>query len=176
MPLSEAVEDEGQEGGGNASPRITDDCLDVRLGPSQLHRHRSARRRELHGVGQDVPEHLLEPIGIQVIELVPPAVRTALMPGHESAEHAMPLDAYVDEVMALLEADPEAHEVLVEQVKLLRYAEVRGRVAGEVRGDEARAHIDALSQRYLGHDYRAPIRSERVVLRIAPVRQRSSGL
>ena len=57
-----------------------------------------------------------------------------------------------------------------------RYAEVRGRVVGEVRGDEARTHIDTLSQRYLGHDYQAPIQSERVVLRIDPIRQRSSGL
>ena len=57
-----------------------------------------------------------------------------------------------------------------------RYAEVRGRVAGEVRGDEARAHIDTLSQRYLGIDYQAKIESERVVLRVEPVRQRSRGL
>ena len=57
-----------------------------------------------------------------------------------------------------------------------RYAEVRGTVAGEVRGDQARAHIDTLSQRYLGHDYGATIQSERVVLRIRPVRQRANGL
>jgi PPOX class probable F420-dependent enzyme len=57
-----------------------------------------------------------------------------------------------------------------------RYAEVRGRVSGEVRGDEARGHIDKLSQRYLGHDYNAKIQSERVVLRIDPVRQIARGL
>ena len=49
-------------------------------------------------------------------------------------------------------------------------------MSGEVRGDEAREHIDTLSRRYLGHDYGAEIKSERVVLRITPVRQRSSGL
>ena len=49
-----------------------------------------------------------------------------------------------------------------------RYAEVRGRVSGEVRGDEARAHIDTLSQKYLGHDYKARIHSERVVLASSP--------
>ena len=38
----------------------------------------------------------------------------------------MPLDEYVDEIMALLEAQPDAHEILVERVKFLRYAEVRG--------------------------------------------------
>jgi PPOX class probable F420-dependent enzyme len=56
------------------------------------------------------------------------------------------------------------------------YAEVRGTVAGEVRGPEARADIDALSQKYTGQDYGNEITSERVILQIAPVRQRSQGL
>ncbi|GAA3645203.1 SDR family oxidoreductase [Microbacterium marinilacus] len=63
---------------------------------------------------------------VRVTELVPPAVRTALMPGQEEAPNALPLDDFADEVMAILEADPEAHEVLVERVKFLRFAEVRG--------------------------------------------------
>lgn len=102
----------------------------------------NATKAAIHQLSETIRMQL-EPIGIQVIELVPPAVRTALMPGHESAEHAMPLDAYVDEVMALLEADPEAHEVLVEQVKLLRYAEVRGdydQILGILNAAEERAH------------------------------------
>src|SRR5215213_4823920 len=45
-----------------------------------------------------------------------------------------------------------------------RYAEVRGRVLSEVRGPEARAHIDALAQRYNGTDYQGKIVSERVIL------------
>lgn len=85
----------------------------------------NATKAAIHMLSESIRMQL-EPIGIQVTELVPPAVRTALMPGHESSEHAVPLEAYVDEVMALLEADPDAHEVLVEQVKLLRFAEVRG--------------------------------------------------
>ena len=54
----------------------------------------------------------------------------------------------------------------------------RGARPGRRRGARRRGprHIDTLSQRYLGHDYAAPIQSERVVLRIDPVRQRSSGL
>ncbi|WFE29858.1 SDR family NAD(P)-dependent oxidoreductase [Solwaraspora sp. WMMD791] len=68
----------------------------------------------------------LAPVGVQVIELVPPAVRTALMPGHETSEAAMPLDEFADEVMDLIKADPQAREILVERVKFLRYAEVRG--------------------------------------------------
>lgn len=63
---------------------------------------------------------------VQVMELEPPAVRTELMPGQESSEFAMPLDDFVDEVMALVEADPDAHEIQVENVKFLRYGEARG--------------------------------------------------
>ena len=44
-----------------------------------------------------------------------------------------------------------------------------GRVVETVRGPEARAHIDALSQKYRGRDYDpSAITSERVILRIAP--------
>lgn len=68
----------------------------------------------------------LAPVGIQVVELVPPAVRTALMPGHETSDSAMPLDEFVDEVMDLIKAEPDAREILVDRVKFLRYAEVRG--------------------------------------------------
>ncbi|MGF0115119.1 SDR family oxidoreductase [Promicromonospora sp. Marseille-Q5078] len=68
----------------------------------------------------------LEPAGVQVIEIVPPAVRTALMPGQEESPVAMPLDAFADEVVELLAADPDAHEILVEGVKFLRFAETSG--------------------------------------------------
>lgn len=68
----------------------------------------------------------LAPVGIQVVELVPPAVRTPLMPGHENSDSAMPLDEFVDEVMDLIKAEPDAREILVDRVKFLRYAEVRG--------------------------------------------------
>jgi uncharacterized oxidoreductase len=38
----------------------------------------------------------------------------------------MPLDAFIAETMALLEANPGAHEVCVERVKTLREAERTG--------------------------------------------------
>lgn len=65
--------------------------------------------------------------GPQVVELVPPAVRTPLMPGHEESAHAMPLDDYADEVLELLEQDPDAREILVERVRMHRFAEITGR-------------------------------------------------
>jgi short-subunit dehydrogenase involved in D-alanine esterification of teichoic acids len=64
---------------------------------------------------------------VQVIELVPPAVRTELMSGGSQNEHYLPLDAYVDEVMVLLETEPDAREILVEAVKFLRFAEMEDR-------------------------------------------------
>jgi uncharacterized oxidoreductase len=67
--------------------------------------------------------------GVQVIELVPPAVRTDLMPG-PNTERAMPLAEYLDETVRLLEVQPDAHEILVERVKPLRFSEVDGK-----RGD-----------------------------------------
>jgi short-subunit dehydrogenase involved in D-alanine esterification of teichoic acids len=60
-----------------------------------------------------------------VIEIVPPAVRTALM-NQENAEHAMPLDDFLSEVMELLASQPDADEILVENVKFFRYAEANG--------------------------------------------------
>jgi short-subunit dehydrogenase involved in D-alanine esterification of teichoic acids len=63
---------------------------------------------------------------VQVIELVPPSVRTSLVPGQESSEVAMPLDEFIAEAVALLEAEPDAREIQVERVKFLRYGEARG--------------------------------------------------
>ena len=50
-----------------------------------------------------------------------------------------------------------------------RFVEVRGEVVEKVRGPEARKHIAEVSQKYRGGSYQTPIRSERVVLRIAPL-------
>ncbi|MEZ7755251.1 SDR family NAD(P)-dependent oxidoreductase [Microbacterium paraoxydans] len=63
---------------------------------------------------------------VAVQELEPPAVRTDLMPGHAENEAALPLDAFIDEVMMLIETQPDATEIQVERVKFLRYGEARG--------------------------------------------------
>ena len=44
-----------------------------------------------------------------------------------------------------------------------------------MRGDEARADIDALSHKYTGGDYANPIQSERVVLQIAVEKVHKNG-
>jgi short-subunit dehydrogenase involved in D-alanine esterification of teichoic acids len=63
---------------------------------------------------------------VKVLELEPPAVRTSLMPGQEDSAFAMPLDDFVTEVIGLIETQPEATEIQVENVKFLRYGEARG--------------------------------------------------
>ena len=68
----------------------------------------------------------LEDTTVRVVELEPPSVRTALVPGQQDSEFAMPLEEFTAEVMTLLEAQPDAKEIQVERVKFLRYGEARG--------------------------------------------------
>ena len=70
-----------------------------------------------------------------------------------------------------VERDPRATVTIIVADNPYSYAEVRGTVVEIVRGDEARAHIDALSQKYVGRPYQAEIQSERVILKIAALRQ-----
>jgi uncharacterized oxidoreductase len=69
---------------------------------------------------------------VEFKELEPPAVRTDLVPGQRDSQWAMPLEEFVSEVVDILENQPDANEVQVENVKFLRYAEVRGEYADAV--------------------------------------------
>lgn len=73
--------------------------------------------------------HQLRKVPIAVLELAPPYVQTELTgSGQASDPRAMPLAAYVDEVMRLLEAGDHPHgEVLVERDRSRRWAERDGR-------------------------------------------------
>ncbi|WP_020387921.1 SDR family oxidoreductase [Kribbella catacumbae] len=64
--------------------------------------------------------------GIQVIEVIPPAVQTALM-NQENDDRAMPLDEYLTETMSLLADHPDAGEIAVQRVGVLRDAERENR-------------------------------------------------
>jgi len=63
---------------------------------------------------------------VKVVELEPPSVQTDLMPGQKESDFAMPLDAFITEVIELFETQPDATEIQVENVKFLRYGEARG--------------------------------------------------
>lgn len=93
--------------------------------------------------------------------------------------HLMWVDADDDHVLINTEVhrakfravqrDPRVTVTIWQRDDPYTYAEVRGRVVETVRGPEARAHIDRLSQKYSGRDYdESAITSERVILRIAP--------
>ncbi|MBN9509229.1 MAG: SDR family NAD(P)-dependent oxidoreductase [Alphaproteobacteria bacterium] len=73
--------------------------------------------------------HQLRKIPIEVLELSPPYVQTALTgPHQESDPRAMPLDAYVAEVMRLLERGEHPRgEVLLARDHARRWAERDGR-------------------------------------------------
>ncbi len=111
------------------------------------------------------------------------AVLTTLTGTGQPVSHVVWVDADDDYVKVNTEAhrlkfknverDPRVSVMVIDAGNPYHFAEVRGRVADVVRGERARAHIDELSQKYTGGPYGAPIQSERVILNIAPERQRA---
>ena len=108
------------------------------------------------------------------------------LPNGQIASHVMWVDASDDHLLVntevhrakyrALAADPNVTLTVWNAENAYQYGEVRGTVTGEVRGPEARDHIDFLARKYTGADYRPPIQSERVILQITPGRQRSKDL
>lgn len=108
------------------------------------------------------------------------------LPSGAIATHVMWVDADDDHLLintevhrtkyTSIEANPKVTVTIWSSEDPYMYAEVRGTVVGETRGPEARAHIDFLSQKYTSGDYKGVIQSERVILQIAPDRQRTHGL
>lgn len=68
-------------------------------------------------------------VPVEVLELSPPYVQTALTGEHQTSDpRAMPLEAYINEVVHLLETQNHPHgEVLVEYDRQRRFAEREGR-------------------------------------------------
>ena len=81
----------------------------------------SATKAAIHSYTQALRAQL-RTSSIQVIELVPPAVATDLMPGAPTTNY-MPLADYISESINLLKNQPDADEIWVERVKFLRLAE-----------------------------------------------------
>ena len=85
------------------------------------------------------------------------------LPDGSIANHVMWVDATEEHILINTEvhrlkyraisANPQVTVTIWDAASPYRYAEVRGRVAGEVRGPDARAHIDALAQHYEGEPY-----------------------
>ena len=85
----------------------------------------NATKAAIHMLSESLRLQLAD-TSVSVLELEPPAVRTSLMPGQETSDFAMPLDEFVSEVVELIETQPDATEIQVENVKFLRYGEARG--------------------------------------------------
>ena len=115
------------------------------------------------------------------------AALTTLMPDGQPQTQVMWVDADADHV--LINTEPQRQKALnVERDDRVavtvwnkdnpyQYVEVRGRVVEAVDGDEARAHIDALSQKYMGTDYGNPIGPQgRRILKIVPEKVHKNGL
>ncbi|RVT79010.1 SDR family NAD(P)-dependent oxidoreductase [Agrobacterium sp. CNPSo 2736] len=86
----------------------------------------SATKSAIHAYSVALREQLKE-TPVEVIEIVPPYVQTTLMgEGQASDERAMPLDAFISEVMDILENRPDEKEVVVERCKPLRFAAQNG--------------------------------------------------
>ncbi|WP_207485184.1 SDR family oxidoreductase [Arenibaculum pallidiluteum] len=86
----------------------------------------SATKAAIHSYTMSL-RHQLRDTAVQVIEWVPPLVATDLTPGQRDNPHALPLADFIHESMALLAANPDAAEILVERVKPQRAAESTAR-------------------------------------------------
>ena len=112
------------------------------------------------------------------------AAFTTLLPDGRPMTHVMWVDCDDEHVLINTEThrqkaknvrrDPRVTVTVWDRDDPYHYAEVRGEVVETVTGPEARAHIDSLSMKYYGHEYRNQIRSERLILRIKPLRQRET--
>lgn len=98
----------------------------------------NATKAAIHSLTQSLRIQLAGS-GVEVLELVPPAVQTDLM-GQNDDERAMPLPEYLAEVMTILRTRPDAQEILVENVKFLRFAEVNGSYDGVLAVLSGAAH------------------------------------
>lgn len=85
----------------------------------------NATKAAIHLLSESIRLQLAD-TGVDVVELEPPSVATDLMPGQRDSAFAMPLDDFITEVMNLIETQPDATEIQVENVKFLRYGEARG--------------------------------------------------
>jgi uncharacterized oxidoreductase len=86
----------------------------------------SATKAAIHSFSESL-RHQLRGTSVDVVEIVPPYVQTELMGEQQASDpHAMPLAEYIDEVMTILDTQPDAREVLVQRVHPLRFAAEQG--------------------------------------------------
>lgn len=93
--------------------------------PNHINPTYSATKAALHSYTQSLRFQLCD-TAIQVIEIIPPHVQTGLQGERGHDPKAMPLDSYIAETMSLLQARPQATEMVVRRAQPLRFAERDG--------------------------------------------------
>jgi uncharacterized oxidoreductase len=85
-----------------------------------------ATKAAIHSYTISLRRQLLD-TSVEVLELIPPAVQTDLMPGQAENPNAMPLADFIAETMAQIHEQPTPKEIKVKRVDFLRDAEAEGR-------------------------------------------------
>lgn len=89
----------------------------------------SATKAAIHSYSMTLRQQL-RGTSTSVVELVPPYVQTHLMGEHQANDpRAMPLEAFIAEVMDILTNEPDAAEVVVKRCEPLRFAAENGNLA-----------------------------------------------
>jgi len=125
--------------------------------------------------------HQLDPRVVELASGANFAALTTLLPDGHPQTQLMWVDTDGDHLLVNtevhrrkfknVERDPRVTLTIWDKEDPYSFVEVRGEVVGKIKGPEAREHIDEISRKYHGRPYGTPIQSERVVLRIAPLRQ-----
>jgi len=132
-------------------------------------------------LAENTNDHGLHPKVVELARGKNFAALTTLLPDGHPQTQVMWVDADDDHLLINtevhrqkfknVERDPRVTLTIWDREDPYRFVEVRGEVVGKVKGPAAREHIDKLSHKYHGRPYGSKIRSERVMLRIAPLRQ-----
>jgi uncharacterized oxidoreductase len=93
--------------------------------PSALTPTYCASKAAMHSYTQSL-RYQLRDTAVQVIEIIPPRVQTALQGDRGFDPRGMPVDEFITETMTLLQTQPAADEIVVERAKGFRFAERDG--------------------------------------------------
>jgi uncharacterized oxidoreductase len=91
-----------------------------------------ATKAAIHSYSQSL-RYQLKSTSVEVLELIPPYVQTQLMDGADDPR-AMPLAAFIAEVMEILKTEPTPAEICVQNVGNLRLAAEQGRYDATFNG------------------------------------------
>ena len=86
----------------------------------------NATKAAIHSYTLSLREQMRE-AGVEVLEVIPPAVQTELTPGQSENPGYMPLEDFIEETMEVFRSQPTPSEIAVARLAFLRRAEAEGR-------------------------------------------------